>query len=79
MEEIPSEVCDELEDLGLPCNCPVPVTSVKGTYDVPAIDGIPDSIKGLLNVSIWWRHDTEAFPALLALCEENPLVTGCKI
>ena len=24
----------------------------------------------------WWRHQTETFSALLALCGENPLVTG---
>ena len=24
----------------------------------------------------WWRHQMEAFPALLALCEGNPRVTG---
>ena len=25
---------------------------------------------------IWWRHKMETFPSLLALCEENPPVTG---
>ena len=24
----------------------------------------------------WWRHDMEILSSLLALCEENPLVTG---
>ena len=42
------EACDALD---LPCRCPMPVTSLVGTYDVPPITGIPDSIKGFLNVS----------------------------
>ena len=55
MEENADEAkCDAL---GLPCRCPMPVTSLVGTYDVPPIDDIPDSIKGFLNVSriVWTK------------------------
>ena len=30
----------------------------------------------ILTIIQWWRHQMEAFSALLALCEGNPLVTG---
>ena len=29
----------------------------------------------LINVSTWWRHEMEAFSALLALCEGKPHIT----
>ena len=38
----------------------------------PMVKGLPTQE----NFNTWWRHQMETFPALLALCEGNPPVTG---
>ena len=39
-------------------------------------NGIRENYFHKTDSSSWWRHQMETFSALLALCEENPSVTG---